>query len=152
MEYNKSDSDLQVLCRRFHNIKARCGSRRSKTYHLVQFGFPSARAGALYCFETLGPLSPEATIDRINPKLGYEPGNLQYLTMPEQLARRRFRTREQFQLRLDTLPLDRLPLFPASRRGNLSRNSSASSFRMLGASRMPRPFSNMMRGEDGLAH
>jgi hypothetical protein len=100
-------SDFKVLLKRFHAAKHRCSDavrgRQRKTYRGVKFGFESARAAARYCLEILGPLpSSFHTIDRIDPRRGYEPGNIRYATMAENLANRRFKSRFQFQLKVSS--------------------------------------------------
>jgi hypothetical protein len=97
-KYSKLSPDLQVLVKRFYGIKHRCGERSSKVYRKIAFGFSSARAAADYCLATLGPLPSRLhQIDRIDSRLGYEPGNLRYATQAENLANRKFKVRQQFQ-------------------------------------------------------
>jgi hypothetical protein len=83
---------IRKLTIRFYSIKHRCG--RDPHYRRVKFGFKSAREAAEYMLASSGALWPGATIDRINGRRGYERGNLRYATMQEQLANRRFKSRE----------------------------------------------------------
>jgi hypothetical protein len=85
-------TDINKLTLRFYSIKHRCG--RDPYYRRVKFGFKSAREAAEYMFALSGALWPGATIDRIDGRRGYERGNLRYATMQEQLANRRFKSRE----------------------------------------------------------
>jgi hypothetical protein len=91
-------TDIKRLTLRFYGIKHRCG--RDRYYRRVKFGFESAREAAEYMLETCGPLAPEMTIDRINGRKGYEPGNLRYATTAEQLANRHFKSLEQYSPRV----------------------------------------------------
>jgi len=95
---------LQILTKRFYSVKHRCG--RARFYRHVSFGFGSARKAAEYMFENFGPLPLDnsastssrlrtMTIDRIDGRRGYEPGNLRYATIKQQIANRRFRARDQ---------------------------------------------------------
>jgi hypothetical protein len=84
---------LPALVRRFYAVKFRCG--HLPNYRNVRFGFDRARDAAEYMLATCGPLQPGMTIDRIDPRYGYERGNLRYATMAEQLANRRFRALNQ---------------------------------------------------------
>jgi hypothetical protein len=88
----QTDQSLRELTRRFYQVKYRCG--RARYYEHVAFGFDSARHAAEYMLAECGPLLPGMTIDRINGRRGYEPGNLRYANMSEQLANRRFKSRD----------------------------------------------------------
>lgn len=95
--YAKNNAFL-LLTKRFYSVKHRCG--RSRFYRHVKFEFGSAREAAEYMFENFGPLLPGMTIDRIDGRRGYEPGNLRYATVEQQIANRRFRARDQAALHL----------------------------------------------------
>jgi hypothetical protein len=90
IKFSSSFPENQALLRRFYAVKHRCGRG---TYHHIRFGFESAREAAGYMLATCGPLLPGMTIDRVDGRRGYEPGNLRYATVTEQLANRRFKTR-----------------------------------------------------------
>jgi hypothetical protein len=45
-----------------------------------------------------GPIPPGQSIDRIDGRRGYEPGNLRYATLKQQIVNRRFRARDQVSL------------------------------------------------------
>jgi hypothetical protein len=84
--------EVHALTLRFYSIKHRCG--RARYYERVTFGFESAHTAAEYMLATCGPLLPGMTVDRVNGRRGYAPGNLRYATPTEQLANRRFKSRD----------------------------------------------------------
>jgi hypothetical protein len=87
---------LQILTKRFYSVKHRCG--RARFYRHVTFGFGSAREAAEYMLALHGPIPPGQSIDRIDGRRGYEPGNLRYATLKQQIVNRRFRARDQVSL------------------------------------------------------
>lgn len=102
--------EIRKLTIRFYGVKHRCG--RDRYYRHVKFGFTTAREAAEYMLAACGPLPPDDTskrgarqrtvyksIDRIDGRRGYEPGNMRYATMAEQLANRRFKSLEQYRER-----------------------------------------------------
>jgi hypothetical protein len=95
----------EALVRRFHQAKFRCGPKAKpadrRTYRGIAFKFPSARDAAEYMLDACGALPPGMTIDRIDGRRGYEPGNLRYATPKEQIVNRRFKSRDQWFLRDD---------------------------------------------------
>jgi hypothetical protein len=82
------DAALALLIRRFAGARQRCSATAKAAdcehYRHVSFGFESPRAAAVYMLENFGPIPPKHSIDRINPRRGYEPGNLRYATASEQ--------------------------------------------------------------------
>jgi hypothetical protein len=112
-----AEKELQILIRRFYSVKHRCG--RARFYRHVTFGFSSAREAAEYMFENFGPLPLDTTalvargskngpstssrlryqsIDRIDGRLGYEPGNLRYAKRFEFEPGHTARSNESFRL------------------------------------------------------
>jgi hypothetical protein len=95
--------ELKALIARFRGAQRRCSEKADpqdrRHYRCVCFGFASPPAAAEYMLATCGPIPPGKTIDRIDPRKGYEAGNLRYATRTEQTANRILKTRNQWQLR-----------------------------------------------------
>jgi predicted RNA-binding Zn-ribbon protein involved in translation (DUF1610 family) len=70
----------------FCKAKRRCvmGARHHKSYEGVEFRFESFEQFV----ECLGDRPPGMTLDRINPKGHYEPGNVRWATMRQQVENR----------------------------------------------------------------
>lgn len=64
------------LQKRFSQIKARC--KRHPAYRNVGFEFVSSTEAAKRVLARLGPLPPEMTIDRVDPRGPYSIDNIRY--------------------------------------------------------------------------
>lgn len=75
--------------------KTRCTSdRQGGTYDNykargIEFRFPSAKDATIWVLENLGPRPADRSIDRIDNEGHYEPGNLRWATIEEQMRNRR---------------------------------------------------------------
>lgn len=90
---NWSANDWEIAMRTATRVFQRCTNPRASQYSFyggrgITFGFVSTAAMADWLLRHLGPRPPEKSLDRINTNGHYEPGNLRWATLSEQMLNR----------------------------------------------------------------
>jgi hypothetical protein len=82
----KNDPERLPARNSYYKAKRRCrlGAAHHRAYEAVQFRFASFEE----FFELLGPKPAGCSLDRIDPLGHYEPGNVRWATVAEQVANR----------------------------------------------------------------